>query len=194
MESTYGTSSSLLDRVQSDQAGAWEQFCQIYMPLVYGWSRRAGLQDADAQDVSQDTFQTVAKKIKSFRYARPDDSFRGWLWVIHRSRLVDWFRIRGDTEVAEGGSAARGKLARVPDWLTQDGVEPEPDPNEEAALVQRALRIIEGDFSQSTWQAFWLFTVEGFSADEVAKKLKTTPAAVRQAKFRVMTRLKEVLE
>ena len=33
---------------------AWEQFVGLYAPLVYGFARRNGLQDADAADVAQD--------------------------------------------------------------------------------------------------------------------------------------------
>jgi len=35
-------------------AEAWEQFVEIYTPLVYNYCRCRGLQDADAADVTQD--------------------------------------------------------------------------------------------------------------------------------------------
>ncbi len=196
MESTYGTSASLLDRVKADEAGAWEILCQIYTPLVYGWARRAGLQEMDAQDICQETFKSVAQHIKSFRRERPSDSFRGWLWVISRNHLRHWYRERVGHEEAQGGSVARANLEQLPDWIDGDDSQPEPDvgPHEEVALLRRALKLVEGDFMASTWTAFWKFTVEGFSAKEVAQQLGLTEAAVRQAKFRVLARLKEVLE
>ena len=44
-----------------------------------------------------------------------------------------------------------------------------------------------------TWQAFWRSTVDGESATEIANDLGMTAGAVRQAKLRVMVRLREIL-
>lgn len=196
MKSTYGTSSSLLERVKADDAGAWEMLCQIYTPLVYCWSRQAGLQESDAEDLCQETFQSIAGHIKSFRREHPKDSFRGWLWVIHRNHLRMWFRERVGQEEAQGGSVAQARLERVPDWIDGQDTESEPElePQEEAALLRRALKLVEADFLPATWTAFWRFAIEGFSAKEVGESLGISEAAVRQAKFRVLARLKEVLE
>jgi RNA polymerase sigma-70 factor (ECF subfamily) len=196
MKSTYGTSSSLLERVKADETGAWEMLCQIYTPLVYSWSRQAGLQEPDAEDLCQETFQSIARHIKSFRREQPKDSFRGWLWVIHRNHLRKWFRERVGQEEAQGGSVARAQLERIPDWIEQESnqTEPELGPAEEAALLRRALKLVEADFLPATWTAFWRFAVEGFTSKEVAASLGISEAAVRQAKFRVLSRLREVLE
>ncbi|MBM4094383.1 MAG: sigma-70 family RNA polymerase sigma factor [Planctomycetes bacterium] len=72
------TSVSLLMRTAAQEPAAWEQFTEIYGPLVYGWCRRAGLQPVDAADVSQETFATVAVKLSDFRREHSGDSFRGW--------------------------------------------------------------------------------------------------------------------
>ena len=50
-----------------------------------------------------------------------------------------------------------------------------------------------GDFEEQTWQAFWMSAVEDMQAPEVAEKLGISANAVRQAKFRVVRRLKEYL-
>jgi RNA polymerase sigma-70 factor (ECF subfamily) len=52
---------------------------------------------------------------------------------------------------------------------------------------------VRGDFEEQTWQAFWLTVVEGRSATVLAPELGMTAAAVRQAKARVLRRLKEEL-
>jgi RNA polymerase sigma-70 factor, ECF subfamily len=194
MKSTFGTSSSLLERVRADELGAWEQLCEIYTPLVYSWARRAGLQESDAQDICQETFKSVATHIKRFRRDRPEDSFRGWLWVIHRNHIHQWSRDRFGHAAAEGGSEARARFERIPEPIDQDTSEPEQDPREEAALIRRALRLIENDFAPSTWKAFWRFAIDGLSAKDIAEELGISELSVRQAKYRVLKRLKEVLE
>ncbi len=49
------TRASLLLRLRDAQdGGAWREFVDLYAPLVYGYARKQGLQDADAADLSQD--------------------------------------------------------------------------------------------------------------------------------------------
>ena len=196
MESTWGTSSSLLDRVRNQEAGAWESLCRIYTPLVYGWVRKAGLSETDAEDVVQEVFQKVAAKLGSFRYEKPEDSFRGWLWTICRNKIRDWFRARqGQPTAATGGSHAQRMLHDVPDWISSEDPadEPEVDPASEAALMRRALELVKDDFNEKTWQAFWRLTIDGHPAKDIASDLGMSDNAVRQAKFRVLKRLKEAL-
>ena len=58
---------------------AWCRFTAIYRPLIYRVARRAGLQDADAADVTQDVFRSIARSIDGFQCERSKGSFRGWL-------------------------------------------------------------------------------------------------------------------
>lgn len=55
------TRPSLLVRIRdiSDQV-AWQEFVEIYAPLIHAYSLRRGLQDADAADVSQQVLQSIA--------------------------------------------------------------------------------------------------------------------------------------
>ena len=57
------TRASLLLRVQEAEAGAWDEFVEIYRPLVYRMARRRGWQDADAQDLAQQVLVKVAGAI-----------------------------------------------------------------------------------------------------------------------------------
>jgi hypothetical protein len=56
------TRATLLDRLKNwnDQA-SWQEFFDIYWQLIYGVARKAGLTDAEAQDVVQETLVAVAK-------------------------------------------------------------------------------------------------------------------------------------
>src|SRR5262249_57495976 len=76
------TSKTLLNRLRSplDQA-AWNEFVERYGRRIYGWCRQWGLQEADAQDVTQDVLLRLARKMRSFAYD-PSRSFRGWLRTL----------------------------------------------------------------------------------------------------------------
>lgn len=87
------TQPSLLVRIRDARdAASWRQFVEIYAPLVYGFLRKQGLQDADAGDVAQDALRTVAQSIGQWNYDPQRGTFRGWLLAVVRSRLTDFHR------------------------------------------------------------------------------------------------------
>ena len=186
---TSSTSSDLLTRVRKHDCEAWQRFVAIYGPLVYGWCRSAGLSSADAGDVMQETFSTVFTAIASFRHDRAGDTLRGWLRVICRNKLRDYFRRRAGTPQGRGGSEANAFLAELPEGDVDDST----IQTERCALVRRAAKLVRGGFEHQTWQAFWLMTVERQTAAEVAERLGMTAGAVRQAKYMVLRRLRAEL-
>lgn len=185
------TSLSLLRRVQANDPLAWDRFATIYAPLLYSWGRRGGLKESDAEDVVQEVFQSVFAKIGDFRKQSQSESLRGWLWVIMRNRVRLFFRQQASQTRAAGGEQAAQRLAELPEAWNRD--EDPSTPDDQAALVQRALTLIAGDFSADTWQAFWRLAVEGHTVADIAAELGLTPSAVRQAKYRVLCRLREEL-
>ena len=74
------TSESLILRIRDPQdALAWSQFMAIYEPVVYRLSRRRGLQHADAEDLCQQVFLSVAKAIEDWEPDSRRTPFRIWL-------------------------------------------------------------------------------------------------------------------
>ncbi|MGL5098329.1 MAG: RNA polymerase sigma factor, partial [Planctomycetia bacterium] len=53
--SEHDTTPSLFDRLQdpASAAGAWDEFVDRYGRLLYRWCRRWGVQESDAEDVTQ---------------------------------------------------------------------------------------------------------------------------------------------
>ena len=47
------------------------------------------------------------------------------------------------------------------------------------------------EYQERTWTAFWRLTVDGHSAADIARDLGMSANSVRQAKFRVMKRLRD---
>jgi len=185
------TSSSLLDRVRARDAVAWQRLSDVYGPLVYYWCRTGGLSPEDSADVVQEVFRSVATGIDAFRIDRPGDSFRGWLRVIARNKMHDWFRRRKGEVVAAGGSTAHDRLQEVPDDLLDAESSPE---TEGQGIVRRAMELIRLEFEEGTWQAFWQTTVEGRSPADVATALGLSKLSVYQAKSRVLKRVRRELE
>jgi len=185
-----GTSSSLLDRVKADEAGAWDRLVTLYAPLLFHWCRRWKLQDDDVADVFQEVFKTLVVHLAEFRKDREGATFRGWLFTITRNKVLDHFRKRSQDAEAGGGTEGAMRLAQVP---APDG-SPDPEEAEEIRrLYHRGLELIRGEFEDRTWQAFWRTAVEGRTPREVAVELSMSSGAVRVAKSRVLQRLREEL-
>src|SRR5262245_26544045 len=181
------TPKSLLERVRANDAEAWHRLVQLYRPLVVFWCARSRLPAADVEDVAQEVFAAAAAGLPGFHHDRPGDTFRGWLRVVTRNQVLLYFRRNQGQAQAEGGSDAWQRLQELADPL------PGPDAEEETEvgqLYRRALDQVRGAFEEHTWQAFWLTVVEGRSPATLTDELSMTPAAIRQAKSRVLRRLK----
>jgi RNA polymerase sigma-70 factor (ECF subfamily) len=179
---------SLLERVRANDPAAWQRLMALYRPLVFFWCGRAGLRGPDTEDVAQEVFAAAAKCLPEFRHDRPGDTFRGWLRGITRNHVLLHFRRLQGRAQAEGGSDAWVQLQNVPDPLAGP---PEHEDTEVSQLYCRALELVRGEFEERTWQAFWLTVVEGRSPTALAAELGMSPSGVRQAKSRVLRRLKQ---
>src|ERR1041385_21142 len=91
----HPTRTSLLKRLKNwdDQEG-WRDFFNTYWQLIYGAAIKSGLNDAEAQDVVQETIIVVAKKMEEFKYDPAVDSFKGWLFYLTRKRIASRYRKR----------------------------------------------------------------------------------------------------
>lgn len=183
------TSLTLLDRARANEAGAWDRLVGLYAPLVGYWCDRAGVQPADADDVTQEVFQAAFRGLTTFRRDQPGDTFRGWLRGVTRNMIANHFRRVGRHPRGRGGSSAFAQLQEVADPLVD--LPDEDDVAEVQRLNRRALDQIRDEFETRTWQMFWQIVVEDRAPAEVAASMNVSAAAVRKAKSRVLHRLKE---
>lgn len=183
------TRHSLLVRVQQDDRDAWDEFSQIYRPVVYRLARRRGWQDADAQDVAQKVLLKVAAAIPAFR---PDDSrakFRTWLTTVCRNTLVDELR-RSKSIGVPHNEAVIEELDMKAVQIT----------DEELLLEQRrqvfrwAALQARRAFAESTWRAFWLTTIEAVPVRATAARLEMSSGSVYTARSRVMQFMKQKVQ
>lgn len=186
------TSSGLLASACSGDASAWERLVELYGPLVYHWCRSTGLQPADAADVVQDVFRTVATSLSGFQLDRSIGSFRGWLRVISHSKTVDFYRKNENQVAGLGGSTGQIRFQNIADDNFDCATDSSTEPPQFIQLHD-ALELLRSETQEHTWQAFWRTTVEEHSADEVARDLNMTRGAVFEAKSRTLKRLRKIL-
>ena len=192
MRQSPETSESLLVRVKdAADRDAWIDFAAIYRPLVYRVARSRGLQDADAQDLSQQVLLSVAAKIEEWELGQSPGSFRKWLARIARNAAIDHFRrVRLDT--ACGGSSVMETLQNHPDAIPLDNTTLAHEYRRE--VFRTAARRIRPEFHEATWAAFWMTTVDGCPIEVAANKTGKTVGAVYTARSQVMQRLREAVQ
>jgi RNA polymerase sigma-70 factor (ECF subfamily) len=175
---------SLLQRLRHfPDPQAWAQFVQLYTPLLANWAARAGIQEQDAADLIQDVFVLLLKKLPEFTYD-PSKSFRAWLRTVALNKWRERFR-QATLPVTAGAEA----LAEV-----ADPAEAFWEAEYRQHLVGQALLLVQPHFAPATWQAFWETVVNRKSTAQAAAELHTTTGAIRIARFRVLTRLRQELD
>ena len=103
------TSHSLIARLKDQRdAASWAEFLAIYQPVVFRMARRRGLQTADAQDVIQQVFLSIAHAIDNWEAADGRPPFRAWLTTIARNAITKSFRRR--LRDVSSGSSSVGEL------------------------------------------------------------------------------------
>jgi RNA polymerase sigma factor (sigma-70 family) len=185
------TRASLLLRLRDRRdAAAWDEFVDRYAPLVYGYLRKRGLQDADAADLTQDVLAAVAGAISRLEYDPARGAFRNWLFTVVRRKLANWRASRANRLRGSGDTDAQQLLEEAP---APDELEAEWQAEWERRLVAWACEQVRRDASEATWQAFWRTAVDGQPGKQVAADLGLTVAAVYHARSRILARIKELV-
>jgi RNA polymerase sigma-70 factor (ECF subfamily) len=167
---------------------AWKEFVDLYVPVIYGYARRQGLQDADAVDLSQEVISAVASSLCRLEYDPERGSFRGWLFTLVRRKLSNFRRDRKHRPC--GDSAARQLLEQ---YAVPSELEAAWEAEWEQRLFAWACAQARRTVTDTTWQAFWRTAIDGHNGKRVAAELGLTVAAVYLARSRVVARLKELI-
>jgi len=182
------TRASLLVQIRDGaNRAAWQEFAHLYGPVVYGFARQRGLQDADAADIVQDVFRSVSSSIGRLDYDRHQGTFRGWLFTITRNKVFNFLSARRIRPQGSGDTTTNRLLDSQPEGSDGSDVW---ELEYQRRLAAVAIDRIQKEFQATTWQAFWLTAVEGVGAADVARQLRMTPGAIYVAKSRVLARLK----
>jgi len=175
-----------LRQVPFNQAG-WDEFVERYGRHIYRWCRQWNLQDADAEDVTQEILMKLSQKLRTFAYD-PSRSFRGWLKTVAHHAWRDFSDSRGQAQRAAGDGQVQELILTLEarEDLAQKLEELFDLELLEAAKVRVRLRV-----APHTWEAFRLMALEGLPVAEVAARVRLQVAMVYVAKSKVQKMLQE---
>ena len=168
------------DLARQSQAGdlvAFEELVRRYENRIYSFIFQSCGHDADAREVTQDTFVRAFEAIAKFDPSRP---FAAWLFTIARRKGIDCFRAR----LPGGGQVA-------PEELDADDPAELLARREEAQDLWRRARawLPDGQF-----QALWLRYAEDMDIAQIARVLGKTQTHIKVMLFRARHRLADELE
>jgi RNA polymerase sigma-70 factor (ECF subfamily) len=179
------TQSLLLANIQSlENREAWAEFVQIYRPVVYRMARRRGMQDADAQDLSQDVLVRVSKAIDRWE-PQSGIRFRHWLRKI-ASNAIATAVTKSKPRGIVVGLEADHILAETPEV---SAARSELDVEFFREQYLRAAAIVKVDVSPATWAAFEQTVIQGQSCEEAAESLGKSLGTIYAARSRILKRL-----
>jgi RNA polymerase sigma-70 factor (ECF subfamily) len=191
------TRRSLLSRLRNwDDQDSWQDFFNTYWRLIYGVAVKAGLTDAEAQDVVQETLRVVAKKMPAFKYDPAVGSFKGWLLHTTRWKIGDQFRKR--LPLADPGSGRRTDTGTAPVERVAD---PGPLPADAVwdaewsrHLFEVASARVKRQVDGKQYQMFDLYVVQQVAPAKVAEALRVSVQSVYLAKLRISRLIKAEVE
>ncbi len=184
---THRTLLERLARSGSPNQAAWSEFADRYGRKIYGWCLRWGLQDADAQDVTQIVLLKLVGRMKGFTYD-PRRSFRAWLKTVTHNAWQDFVDSRRMATMATGTEAEKERLDSV---AARDDLAHELEALFDLELLETAMQRVRLRAAPHTWMAFSMTAVEGIPAPEVARRLEMKIARVYAARSTVQQRLQE---
>jgi RNA polymerase sigma factor (sigma-70 family) len=191
-ESDFRTHPSLLGRLGNDpdDANAWSEFVDRYGELLHRWCREWKLQDADAQDVTQNILVRIARQIPKFRYD-PTRRFRGWLRTVARAAWCDWLEEQQRLDKGTGDSVVLQTLHHAE---AREDLLKRLDDEFDCELLELASARVRLRVDPKTWEAFRLQAFEGLSGAETAERLSIKVGLAFVAKGRVQKMLQETVE
>lgn len=145
------------------------QVMDLYTPLVYRLAYARTGSHADAEDVCQDVFLTLARKNPDFE---TEDNRRAWLIRVTINRAASLWRTPWKKRVVLGDDSALYRAEIAQDEGLAD-----------------ALATLSGDDRT----LIHLYYYEGFQTDEIAAMLDRRPATVRTQLMRARKRLRAQL-
>jgi RNA polymerase sigma factor (sigma-70 family) len=169
-------------------SGCWNAFVDRYAPKIYGWCRQRGLQEADAEDVTQEVLTQLVQKLRTFSYDQKKGTFRGWLKTLTHHAWCDYLkkgRRAGGNEMNPEVLAVLERLEAPEDLLTALAEVFDLE------LLAEAQARVQLQVSPRDWKIFQALAIEGKSGPAVARELGMRVTAILMARSRVQKKLRQ---
>ena len=183
---------TLLGRAQAGDMPAFEELVGRHEDKVYGLALRMTRSEADAAEITQDTFLSAYQHLSEFR---GEAAFGSWvhriaannaLMRLRRQRVLDMV----SEDLAGPEFTDRGSLAEVPetDWSRR------ADDKILDEELGRAIQEAADALPEGYREVFLLKDVEGLSYEEISEMVGISIPAVKSRLHRARLALREAID
>lgn len=159
------------DKPTDEFEKAWHEFIEKYTPLLFGICRSFGLQNSDAEDITQTTILKVITLIKEKKFEYDSQHrFRAWLSTVTSNAIRDGYR-----KMKRVQHDCQEYLDSIPEEALATKIEQEVSYE---YLLSQALERLEERSNPEHWQVFKVRVLENRSTIEAAKILEKSPGNV----------------
>lgn len=171
-------------------AASWDEFSEIYSPVLFRVALKRGLQAADADNLVQEVLLAVAQAVDVWLERDDRGSFRAWLMAIARNESIK-ILTRGSTRTTATGGGQYDEFLQV--TADRGSLNAEIDWEYRRSVFQWAAEQVRENVNELTWRAFWLTSVDGRTIEEAAQSLGISLGRIYCARSRVMSRIKDMV-
>ena len=182
----------LMTRAQAGDMSAFEALVSRHEDKVYGLALRMTRSEADAAEITQDTFLSAYQHLSEFR---GEAAFGSWvhriaannaLMRLRRQKVLD---IVSD-EITGPEFTERGSLAELPDSDWSKRADDKVLDDE----LGRAIQVATDALPEGYREVFLLKDVEGLSYEEISEMVGISIPAVKSRLHRARLALREAID
>jgi len=182
----------LLTRAQAGDMSAFEALVELHRDKVYGLALRMTRSDADAAEITQDTFLSAYQHLKDFR---GEAAFGSWVHRIAANNALMRLRHRSVVKAAEEEFKGpefneQGSLAEYPasDWSRR------ADEQALGAELRNAIQQATDRLPEAYREVFLLKDVEGLSYEQISEITGDSVPAIKSRLHRARLFLREAID
>ncbi len=183
---------TLLARAQGGDMSAFESLVDRHEEKVYGLALRMMRSEADAAEITQDTFLSAYQHLAEFR---GEAAFGSWVHRIAANNALMRLRRQRVLDIVSDDLAGpeftdRGSLAEVPesDWTRR------ADDKILDEELGRAIQEATDALPEGYREVFLLKDVEGLSYEEISEMVGISVPAVKSRLHRARLALREAID
>lgn len=178
--------SELVEKYLKGEQRALEELIQRYFRQVFFFAKTFVKTDAEAEDVTQETFVKVWKNLKKFD---PEKKFKTWVFQIAKNTAIDFLRKSKNFVASE--ALAEEQMAQSLEHLVDES--PLPQEIYDAADFEKKLGDLVSSLPGPQKQVLGLHLQEDLTFEEIAQILSQPLNTVKSRYRRALIGIRKTL-